>query len=393
MWRSVASNALTLFIVVLVVASGLLAWGRQAYSGPGPLADAICFKVEKGASLGQVSRALQTEGAVSDARIFRMGANYSAKATALKFGSYLLPAKASMGQVLAALTDGGQSTCGREVNFRISVAKAEVVLRELDPVSNRYEEVVKFDPAVDAVPAEYLDAAQASDLRWRVTLAEGVTSWQVVDALKRADFLEGAVDAVPAEGSLSPDSYEVEKGSLRADLVAEMTLRQATNLAGLWAARADGLPYDTPEQALIMASIVEKETGIPEERKQVASVFINRLRDGMKLQTDPTVIYGLTKGEGLLGRGLRQSELRRETPWNTYVIDGLPPTPIANPGRLSIEAALNPDTTRFIFFVADGSGGHAFAETLAQHNENVTKWRAIEAQQGLTDGATGVQGD
>ena len=393
MWRSVASNALTLFIVVLVVASGLLAWGRQAYSGPGPLADAICFKVEKGASLGQVSRALQTEGAVSDARIFRMGANYSAKATALKFGSYLLPAKASMGQVLAALTDGGQSTCGREVNFRISVAKAEVVLRELDPVSNRYEEVVKFDPAVDAVPAEYLDAAQASDLRWRVTLAEGVTSWQVVDALKRADFLEGAVDAVPAEGSLSPDSYEVEKGSLRADLVAEMTLRQAANLAGLWAARADGLPYDTPEQALIMASIVEKETGIPEERKQVASVFINRLRDGMKLQTDPTVIYGLTKGEGLLGRGLRQSELRRETPWNTYVIDGLPPTPIANPGRLSIEAALNPDTTRFIFFVADGSGGHAFAETLAQHNENVTKWRAIEAQQGLTDGATGVQGD
>jgi UPF0755 protein len=142
-----------------------------------------------------------------------------------------------------------------------------------------------------------------------------------------------------------------------------------------------------------MASIVEKETGIPEERKQVASVFINRLRDGMKLQTDPTVIYGLTKGEGVLGRGLRQSELRRETPWNTYVIDGLPPTPIANPGRLSIEAALNPDTTKYVFFVADGTGGHAFAETLAQHNENVAKWREIEKQQGLTQGATGVQGD
>ena len=393
MWRSVASNALTLFIVVLVVASGMLAWGRAAYTGPGPLAEAICFKVEKGASLGQVSRALETEGAVSDARIFRIGADYSDKARALIFGSYLLTPKSSMGQVLAALTDGGQSTCGREVNFRISVAKAEVVLRELDAATNRYVEVVKFDPAADAVPAAYLDAATDSDLRWRVTLAEGVTSWQVVDALKRADFLEGAIESTPAEGTLSPDSYEVEKGSDRAVLVAEMVTRQAATLAESWAKRAEGLPYETPEEAMIMASIVEKETGIPEERKQVASVFINRLRDGMKLQTDPTVIYGITKGEGILGRGLRQSELRRETLWNTYVIDGLPPTPIANPGRLSIEAALNPDTTPFIFFVADGSGGHAFAETLEQHNINVAKWREIEAQQGLTNGATGVQGD
>ncbi len=393
MWRSVASNALTLFIVVLVVASGLLAWGRAAYTGPGPLAEAICFKVEKGASLGQVSRSLQTEGAVSDARIFRIGADYSDKARALKFGSYLLTPKASMTEVLAALTGGGQSTCGREVNYRISVAKSEVVLRELDAATNRYVEVVKFDPAVDAVPTVYLDAASESDLRWRITLAEGVTSWQVVDALKRADFLEGTVTDTPAEGTLSPDSYEVEKGTDRAVLIAEMVTRQAATMADLWAKRAEGLPYKTPEEAMIMASIVEKETGIPEERKQVASVFINRLRDGMKLQTDPTVIYGITKGEGILGRGLRQSELRRETPWNTYVIDGLPPTPIANPGRLSIEAALNPDTTPFIFFVADGSGGHAFAETLEQHNINVAKWREIEAQQGVDAGATGVQGN
>ena len=141
-----------------------------------------------------------------------------------------------------------------------------------------------------------------------------------------------------------------------------------------------------------MASIVEKETGVAEERKQVASVFFNRIQQGMKLQTDPTVIYGLTKGEGALGRGLRQSELRRETPYNTYVIDGLPPTPIANPGRLSIEAALNPDTTPFIFFVADGSGGHAFATTLEEHNVNVAAWRKLEAAQGA-EGATGVQGD
>jgi len=392
MWRSIASNALTLFIVLLVVAAGLLAWGREQFSGPGPLADAICFRVERGASLSAVSRSLAEEGAIADARLFRIGADYADRSELLKFGSYLIPPGSSMDAVLGILTEGGQSTCGREVNFRIGVASSDVVLRALDPATNRYEEVVKFDPAVDAVPAVYLEAAGDSDLRWRVTLAEGVTSWQVVDALKRADFLEGVVEIVPAEGTLAPDSYEVERGGARADLVAEMAVRQAQRLADLWAARAGDLPYDTPEDALIMASIVEKETGIADERRQVASVFVNRLRQGMRLQTDPTVIYGVTKGVGVLGRGLRQSELRRETPWNTYVIDGMPPTPIANPGALSIEAALNPDTTSYLFFVADGTGGHAFAETLEAHNENVARWRAIEATQGQ-EGATGVQGD
>jgi UPF0755 protein len=219
-----------------------------------------------------------------------------------------------------------------------------------------------------------------------------VTSWQVVEELKRADFLQGTVAAVPPEGSLAPDGYEVDKGGDRNALLTAMQDSQKLILADLWAKRAEGLPYDTPEEALIMASIVEKETGVPEERRQVASVFLNRIAQGMKLQTDPTVIYGLTKGEGALGRGLRQSELRRETPYNTYVIDGLPPTPIANPGKLSIEAALNPDTTPYIFFVADGTGGHAFASTLEEHNKNVAKWREIEAQQGVED-ATGVQGN
>lgn len=393
MWRAIASNALTLFIVLLVVAAGVLAWGRQVYKQPGPLAEAICFKVDKGASLSQISRALEEDGAISDARILRIGVEYSGRADKLKFGSYLIGASASMGDVVDVLTAGGQSTCGREVNYRIGVASSDVVLRELDPATNRYVDVVKFDPAVDAAPTQYLDLAQQNDIRWRITLAEGVTSWQVVDALKRADFLDGTIAAVPSEGTLAPDSYEVEKGSARTDLIAEMEKRQAATLAELWATRADGLPYDGPEQALIMASIVEKETGIPEERKQVASVFINRLEEGMRLQTDPTVIYGVTKGEGVLGRGLRQSELQRATPWNTYVIDGLPPTPIANPGRLSIEAALNPDQTRYLYFVADGSGGHAFAETLAQHNENVAKWRAIEAGQGQTEDQGGVQGN
>ncbi|MEN9408707.1 MAG: endolytic transglycosylase MltG [Pseudomonadota bacterium] len=390
MWRSIASNALTLFIVVLVAAAGLLAWGREQFSGPGPLEQAICFRVERGDSLSAVSRALEEQGAISDARIFRIGAEYSGKANALKFGSYLVAPGASMAQVLESVTAGGQSTCGREVNFRISVASAEVVLRQLDPATNRYVEVVAFDPAVAAAPAEYLDVAEADDIRWRVTLAEGVTSWQVVDALKRAEFLTGEIADVPPEGSLSPDSYEVERGADRAGVLAEMAARQAAVMEELWAQRAEGLPYDTPEEAMIMASIVEKETSVPEERRRVAAVFVNRLQQGMRLQTDPTVIYGVTKGEGVLGRGLRQSELRRETPWNTYVIDGLPPTPIANPGRLSIEAALNPEESDYLYFVADGTGGHAFARTLAEHNENVARWRQIERERGQ-EGEGGVQ--
>ncbi|MFT4151353.1 MAG: endolytic transglycosylase MltG [Paracoccaceae bacterium] len=391
MWRAIASNALTLFIILFVVVAGLLAWGRQQFSGPGPLADAICFRVERGDSLSKVSRALETQGAVSDARIFRIGADYSEKADRLKFGSYLIPPAASMAQVLEALTAGGQSTCGRDVNYRIGVATAEVVLRQLDPATNQFVEVAKFDPAA-APPQEYTDAVADGDLRWQVTLAEGVTSWQVVDALKKADFLSGEIAAVPPEGTLAPHAYEVDKGASRADLLAKMQADQAQILADLWAARAEGLPYKTPEEAMVMASIVEKETGVPEERPLVASVFVNRLRAGMKLQTDPTVIYGITKGEGVLKRGLRQSELRARTKWNTYVIDGLPPTPIANPGREAIAAALNPAQTDFLYFVADGSGGHAFATTLAQHNENVAKWRAIEAARGQANEG-GVQGD
>jgi len=390
MWRSIASNALTLFIVLLVMAAGLLAWGREQFAGPGPLEQAICFRVERGDSLSAVSRALEEQGAVSDARIFRIGAEYSGKADALKFGSYLVLPGQSMAQVLDVVTAGGQSTCGREVNFRISVASAEVVLRELDPATNRYVEVVKFDPAVTAAPAEYLEVAEADDIRWRVTLAEGVTSWQVVDALRRAEFMTGEIAEVPPEGTLAPESYEVERGADRAALLAAMAEKQAATLAELWASRAEGLPYDTPEEALIMASIIEKETSVPEERRRVSSVFVNRLQQGMRLQTDPTVIYGITRGEGVLGRGLRQSELRRETPWNTYVIDGLPPTPIANPGRLSIEAALNPEDSDFLYFVADGTGGHAFGRTLAEHNENVARWREIERQRGQ-EGEGGVQ--
>ena len=392
MWRSIASNALTFFIVLLIAMAALVAWGRNEFFAAGPLAEPICLEVEKGASLSAVSRNLEERGAITDARIFRIGAEYADRAGDLKFGSYMVPAKASMSEVLEAITASGRSTCGRDLNYRIGVTKSDVVLSALDLASNSYTEVARFDAGADPLPPEYLDVSDDPALVFRVTVAEGVTSWQIVDALKKADFLQGPLETVPPEGSLAPGGYEVERGMERGVLIAEMTERQAAILAKAWAERSEGLPYDTPEEALIMASIIEKETGIAEERGRVASVFINRLQQRMRLQTDPTVIYGITKGEGVLGRGLRQSELRRETPYNTYVIDGLPPTPIANPGAEAIKAAVNPEQTDYLFFVADGSGGHAFAETLEAHNANVAKWRAIEAQQGAAEEG-GVQGE
>lgn len=392
MWKSVASNALTFFVVVLVALAALVAWGRNEFVKPGPLAGPICLQVESGASLSAVSRNLEERGAVSDARVFRIGAEYAERADDLKAGSYMLPAGASMSEVLAAIASSGRSTCGMLLNFRVGIAKSDLVLSERDLTNDSFVEKVRFDAAVDPLPPEYLAVADDPALSLQITIVEGVTSWQIVDSLAKADFLAGEIAAVPAEGTLAPGSYEVQRGADRGALVAEMTERQAKILADAWANRAEGLPYDTPEEALIMASIVEKETGIAEERGKVASVFVNRLQQGMRLQTDPTVIYGITKGEGVLGRGLRQSELRKETPYNTYVIDGLPPTPIANPGADAIRAATNPGQTDYLFFVADGTGGHAFAETLEAHNENVAKWRAIEAEQG-TEGETGTQGD
>ena len=387
MWRHIASNALTLFVVILVVLGGLIAWGQNQYKGAGPLADSICLRVERGSSMSRVSRDLDERGAVSSATIFRIGADYEDRSNNLKFGSYRIPAGASMQEIAAIVAGDGRSTCGREVNFRVGVTTAEVIVRELDPATNEYQEITRYRPSeVEEPPEAYVSVVADPDVRFRVTLAEGVTSWQVVQELNAADFLEGEVATVPAEGSLAPDSYEVERGDNRAELIAEMADRQRIILAELWAARPEDTPYATPEEALIMASIVEKETGVAEERPRVASVFVNRLDQGMRLQTDPTVIYGITEGKGPLGRGLRQSELRGATPYNTYVIEGLPPTPIANPGRLSIEAALNPEDTDFLFFVADGTGGHAFAETLQEHNENVARWREIEAQQGAVDG-------
>jgi UPF0755 protein len=381
MWRNIASTALTLIIVLLIAVGGLIGWGQNQYVADGPLADPICLRVERGATMASVSADLAAQGAVTNPRILRIGADYSDKSSALKAGSFLVPQGASMQDIVDIVTRGGQSTCGTEIVYRIGVTRMGVQVRELDPAANRFVELVAFDP-MDGAPAPevYAEMRDRGDTRYRVALAEGVTSWQVVEGLKAVDVMTGDVAAVPPEGRLAPDSYEVSVGDDRGDLLALMQARQTERLEAAWRDRAEGLPIDTPDEALVLASIIEKETGVPEERGRVASVFVNRLNQGMRLQTDPTVIYGITNGQGVLGRGLRQSELRRETPYNTYVIDGLPPTPIANPGLASIEAALNPEPTGFVFFVADGTGGHAFATTLADHNANVAKWRAIEAE-------------
>ena len=208
-------------------------------------------------------------------------------------------------------------------------------------------------------------------------MPEGLTVAEVLALVGGAEGLAGEADGALAEGALLPETYNYSWGDDRGDLVDRMAAAMDAALAELWEGRADELPFDTPEEALVLASIVEKETGIAGERARVAAVFVNRLRRGMRLQSDPTVVYALTEGSGALGRQLIRDDLAVQHPYNTYVHAGLPPGPIANPGRASIAAALDPAVSGDLYFVADGSGGHAFAPTLAQHNRNVARWRRL----------------
>ncbi|CRL14503.1 endolytic transglycosylase MltG [Phaeobacter italicus] len=380
MWRSLASNMLTVLVVMLFLLGGVILWGKSQYTSEGPLESAICLRVPSGTNMTRVSRNLAEQGAISSDAMFRIGARYADKTSQLKAGSYLLQPGVSMAEITDQITRGGASSCGTEIVYRVGVTRVLAEVRELDPATNSFVERAEFVPGTDEVPAIYNEKKAEADTRYRIALAEGVTSWQVVESLKAMDILQGDPGERPAEGLLAPDSYEVAPGDNRADILAEMQERQILRINAAWESRSDRAAVNSPEEMLILASIIEKETGVAEERPEVAAVFTNRLNRGMRLQTDPTVIYGVTKGEGVLGRGLRQSELRRATPWNTYVIEGLPPTPIANPGLASLQAAVNPADSDYIFFVADGTGGHAFAVTLEEHNRNVAKWRQIEAE-------------
>jgi len=380
MWRHIASNGLTFLIVALFLLAGLVAWGSREYSAAGPLETAICLEVPSGGTMKRLSADLVEKGAISSPFIFEVGADYTDKSGALKLGRFRVPEAASMEEIVDIVTRGGRNTCGAEVIYRVGINRTIVDVRELDPASNEFVELVSFQAGELEVPAEYAEVRAEGDATFRVVIAEGATSWQITNALGKIDILTPDVTDAPAEGSLAPRDYDIREGQTVSSLLERMQATQAAIMAEAWENRVDGLPLNSPEEAMILASIIEKETSVPDERRQVSSVFVNRLNRGMRLQTDPTVIYGITRGEGVLGRGLRQSELRGETPWNTYVIPGLPPTPIANPGKAAIEAALDPDTTEYIFFVADGTGGHAFATNLDDHNRNVAVWREIEAE-------------
>lgn len=318
--------------VLLLLALAVLAAGAFAafdfmrrIQAPGEHDEDKLIWVERGDSLGAVGQKLVMLGVIDDFenRLFYYYGRGTGLAGELRAGEFTLPAGASIKDVTEVLTDG-------------------------DPL-----------------------------LRF-VTVPEGRTVNQALAIVAEAAMLEGEVTITPAEGDLLPETYAYERGEDRDAVVRRMMAAHDALLEELWPNRAPDLPISTIEEAVILASIVEKETAVASERPRVAAVFVNRLRRGMRLQSDPTIIYGITGGEPL-GRGIRQSELdNRDNPYNTYRINGLPPTPIANPGRESIAAVLNPADTNDLYFVADGTGGHAFAPTLREHTANVARWRAIE---------------
>jgi UPF0755 protein len=321
----IIGNAIFTIVLLLAVVLGALAyWGNQRFEEPGPLVQDKVVNIPRGLGVRDIGELLAREGVVRDPWIFVAGALVmKVRGADLKFGEYQFAKGASSRDVAETLVDG------------------KVVLHQF-------------------------------------TVAEGLTSEQIVARLLEHDKLTGAIREVPREGSLLPDGYRFSRGTTRDDMVKRMQAAQQRILKEAWDRRASDLPVKSPEQLLILASIIEKETGKSDERTRVAAVFVNRLKSKMKLQSDPTIIYGLVGGKGSLGRGILRSEITQPTPYNTYVIEGLPPGPIANPGRASIEAAANPARTKELFFVADGTGGHAFSETYDQHQKHVAKLRGIE---------------
>lgn len=321
----VLNAGMTLLVVGLLGVGGLFYFAKTQFDSAGPLNHSTVFVIPKGEGVNAIAERLEREGIIRDRRIFVASVIYFKVQDKLKAGEYEIRKSASMRDVLDKLVEG------RAVLHKVSIP-------------------------------------------------EGLTSKQVVDRLNAHEMLKGEIASIPEEGSLLPDTYKFSRGMTRQDLIDRMKAAQQKFVKKLWAKRQKGLPIKTPEEAIILASIVEKETGRADERSRIAGVFVNRLRKGIPLQSDPTIIYGLVGGEGTLGRGILRSELEKETPYNTYKIKGLTPTPIANPGRAAIEAVLNPAKTKDLYFVADGTGGHAFAPTLSKHNQNVSVWRQIERE-------------
>ncbi|HEY5337984.1 MAG TPA: endolytic transglycosylase MltG [Rhizomicrobium sp.] len=313
---------LFLLIVLAALAGGAWFWEQQNFAAPGSAQNYTVVTVAPGDHVATIAQHLADAGVVDNADLFRVGLRIRGHQTELKAGEYGFPAHASMADVMDVLVAG-------------------------------------------------------KSIEHKITAAEGLTSQMIANIVESDTVLVGSAGPVPPEGTLLPETYLFTRGMTRAQMLAKMHAAQVKFLDAQWAGRQPNLPVRTREEALVLASVVEKETGLPEERRHIASVFENRLRLGMKLQSDPTIIYGITKGYPL-GRGIRQSELVGVTPYNTYVIAGLPPRPICNPGKDAIAAVLNPETTNDLYFVATGHGGHVFTSTLAAHEQNVAKLRQVE---------------
>ncbi len=379
MGRHFAANGITFLIVGLVVIYGLVNLGISRFQEPGPLTEAAIFEVKSGETFTGASENLKEAGIISSAFIFRTGSRYSGiNGSDLKAGVFSIPAGATMLDVAKQITSNAGAASRYQLTYVPRGDGVEARLRDLLGEGGTITDTDEI--------ARILD--ETTGVAYRVTFAEGSTSWEITQALERIETLQGEIAEVPPEGSLAPNTYAFRAGSTRQSILDQMTSAQDAIIENAWANRAPDLPINSPEEMLILASVIEREAGGAEEWRRVASVFVNRLNRGMRLEADATVRYGITLGREKLGRGLRRSELDRVTPYNTYRVDGLPPTPIANPGRAAIEATVTPETTDFLFFVADGTGGHAFAQTLAEHEENVRVWRQIEAERAASEGSS-----
>ncbi len=317
---------ITIILILMIGAGGVYVYGKKMLESPGPLVEDKVVNIPPRSKIREIAETLQREGVIDANPWLFMGAALALKASSeLKPGEYAFQKSASLRDVIGIIVEG---------------------------------KVVQH----------------------AVTIPEGLTSEQIVARLTDNDVFAGGVREMPREGTLLPETYKFPRGTTRDQVIQRMQQTQKRVLAEIWERRNPDIPIKSPEQLVTLASIVEKETGKADERSRVAAVFSNRLRQKIKLQSDPTIIYGLVGGKGTLGRPIKRSEIQQPSPYNTYVIDGLPPGPIANPGRASLEAAANPARTRDLFFVADGTGGHTFTETYDQHQKNVAKLRAMEKQ-------------
>lgn len=322
--------ALSILLIFMVAAAVIVEYGRQQFYGPGPLQAESELVIPRGLGVRQIADLLEERGVIESKWTFVTGLQFAGARGSLQAGEYAFPARASMEDVMQIIASG-------------------------------------------------------KVLEHPITIAEGLTSEQIVRRLREFDVLSGDIRQIPPEGSLLPETYRVTRGTTRDQIIARMTDARDKALNDAWAKRDPSVPVKSPFELLVLASIVEKETGVAAERPQVASVFVNRLNKNMRLQSDPTIIYGLVAGKGSLGRPILKSEISRKSPYNTYVINGLPPGPIANVGRASLEAAARPAKTDYLYFVADGSGGHAFASSYDGHRQNVSKWRDIERSSGAVE--------